>query len=1114
MSIRLLARTALEGLALVCWSIACAAAPSPSEPKPDDSPRHEAQRIIAETGVRGGLVVHLGCGDGRLTAALRASDRYTVHGLEADPAKVQAGREYVDRLGIYGPVSIEHFAGTTLPYADNLVNLVVAEDRGRVAMGEVLRVLAPGGVACVREAGAWRKTVKPRPADIDEWTHFLHDAGNNAVARDRVVAPPRSLQWVAPPLWLRSHETPSGFEGLVTSAGRVFYLLDEGLIGITDQRLPERWSLVCRDAFNGRFLWKRPVDPWGWPEWAPNKFVGVDWTTITGGRTVVPEANQRRIVADGPRLYATLGYRGPLSILDAATGEVRATVAGTEPVREILASDGIVLVHSRDAQPGAAKRRGQRDDKPSTLTAVHGDTAQVLWRKETKPITPLFLAIDGGRVIYQAGPNLAAADLKSGKPLWEVESKPAGARTLVAHDGLVLIYAQRTLQSRDAATGELLWSKDVPGSSGAESPDLFVAGGLVWRGMVPVSEALEPVNRSADALAIGLDPRTGAEKKRIVVRGLRSPEHHHRCYRNKATEQYIISGMEGAEFMDLVGDGHCQNNWLRGSCKLGVMPANGLLYVPADQCFCQPGAKILGFAAVAGERPSGEMSLPDGERLERGPAYNSLPSPIGRGAGGEGSRTAQSPRPAAAPPPSPQGRGMDWPTFRHDPARHGSTPAPVPAQVKPLWRTRLGGRLTAPVAAGGRVYVAEIDAHTLVALDAASGKPIWRFVAGGRIDSPPTIHEGLVLFGSADGRVYCLRADDGALAWRFLAAPADLRIGCFDQIESAWPVHGSVLVRDGVAYATAGRSTYLDGGIRVYALEPATGKILHKAVLSGPFPDVKTGRDFAFYLTGANSDVLTAEGDHIFMRQKKLTPALVEVKSPILSSKGEEDVGLHVFSTSGLLDGSWYNRTFWMYSKRWPGFQLANQAPKSGQLLVVDGENTFGVKVFYRRNVHSPMFFPGKEGYLLFADRNTTEPQIVGEPGARKPVAWLPQSHIPRAGEPGLDSPAFGLDKMIGYTRAEPPLWTRWVPVRIRGMVKAGETLFAAGPPDVLDADDPYAAFEGRKGAVLAAISARDGSALSQVHLDSPPVFDGLIAAGGRLVVSLEDGSVASLGGE
>jgi hypothetical protein len=161
------------------------------------------------------------------------------------------------------------------------------------------------------------------------------------------------------------------------------------------------------------------------------------------------------------------------------------------------------------------------------------------------------------------------------------------------------------------------------------------------------------------------------------------------------------------------------------------------------------------------------------------------------------------------------------------------------------------------------------------------------------------------------------------------------------------------------------------------------------------------------------------------------------------------------------------------------------------------------------------MFFPGEEGYLLFADLNSNEPQIVGEPGWRKPVEWLPQSHIPREGNPGLDSVSrgFGADKGIGYTRAELPIWMEWLPVRIRAMVKAGGILFVAGVPDVLDPEDPYAAFEARKGARLVAVSARDGRKLSETALEYPPVFDGMIAAGGRLFACLEDGSVVCLAG-
>ncbi|MFH1264122.1 MAG: PQQ-binding-like beta-propeller repeat protein [Planctomycetota bacterium] len=1057
--------------------------------------RASAAKILEASGVQGGMVVHLGCGDGKLTAALRAGDGYTVHGLERDPALVAEARSYVQSLGLYGPVYIEQFSDAVLPYADNLINLVVVEDAGKVPMGEVMRVLAPKGTACVERDGEWQKLVKAWPDDIDEWGHFLHDAGNNAVARDTVVGPPRSLQWIAPPLWLRSHETPSGIQSPVTAGGRLYYFFDEGLIGITDERVPDRWSLICRDAFNGKLLWKRPLGPWGWRQWNPEQYEGKDWTTLRGKRTNVPAENQRRIVAASDRLYTTLEYRGPMSILDAATGDVLATVEATQGTSEILLSGGIALAYTRQVPEDVAQRRGTENDAQAALVAVDGQSANVLWQHESGLIRPLAVAIDNGRVIYLAGKNLVALDLKDGRPTWRVEPKQKAVRTLVAVDDVVVLQGGTRVTAHDATDGKPLWEQTGPPIGMGEVDDLFVVDGLVWRGMICVDDEGKPVRASPNSLVVGWDLRTGEERKRILVSNLRSPEHHHRCYRNKATVRYLISSYEGAEFLDFQADDHGQNNWLRGACKYGMLPANGMLYVPSDQCFCQPGSKLLGFAAVTPGPANAHPAVPDEVRLERGPAYADTP---------------------IHPSSSILHPSDDWPTFRHDAARSSSTRTSVPANVAVDWRVKLEGTLTAPVAAGGKLFVARPDAHTVYALDTESGAPLWQFTANGRVDSPPTIHQGMVLFGSKDGRVYCLRASDGQLVWQFLAAPADRRVAYFDQIESAWPVHGSVVVHNDVVYFTAGRSTYLDGGIRVYGLEPATGRILHKGLLEGPHRDVAKDRDLAFFILGANSDVLVSEGGFLYMRQKKMTPELEEVEVDVLSSKGAQDVGLHVFSTSGLLDDSWYNRTFWMYSKRWPGFQLANQAPKTGQLLVVDDEKTYAVRVFYRRNVHSPMFFPGKEGYLVFADRNATEPQLVGEEGWRKPLEWLPQSHIPREGNPGLDdvSRGFGADKGIGYTRADPPVWAHWLPVRVRAMVKAGDVLFMAGPPDLLDPEDPYAAFEGREGAKLVAVSAADGEQLSATQLDSPPVFDGMIAAAGRLFASLRDGSVVCLRGQ
>jgi hypothetical protein len=79
-------------------------------------------------------------------------------------------------------------------------------------------------------------------------------------------------------------------------------------------------------------------------------------------------------------------------------------------------------------------------------------------------------------------------------------------------------------------------------------------------------------------------------------------------------------------------------------------------------------------------------------------------------------------------------------------------------------------------------------------------------------------------------------------------------------------------------------------------------------------------------------------------------------------------------------------------------------------------------------------------------------------------------------------------------------------------MVLAADTLFIAGPPDEVDAEDPLASFEGRLGGKLWAVSAADGTTLSQCELTSPPVFDGMATANGLLFLSTMDGHLRCFG--
>ncbi len=427
------------------------------------------------------------------------------------------------------------------------------------------------------------------------------------------------------------------------------------------------------------------------------------------------------------------------------------------------------------------------------------------------------------------------------------------------------------------------------------------------------------------------------------------------------------------------------------------------------------------------------------------------------------------------------------------------------------------------MAVGNTIWIASRDTHTLYALDAETGKQRWSFIAGGRIDSPPTIHNGAVLLGSADGWVYCLRASDGQLAWRFRAAPHERLIGSFGQIESTWPVHGSVLVLDGLAYVSAGRSTYLDGGIFLYALDPKTGRVVHQHQELGPYEDHARGHGHSYWSEGARNDVLVSDGEFIYIMQlrfdRKLKPSLPKT----ISLLGDRRAGRHVFSTAGFLDDEWYNRTFWMNSDIWPGFYLANQASKSGQLLVVDKDNTYAIKTFWTRNRHSPMFFPAQRGYLLFADANDNEPILVGRDKGEA-IEWLPKFNLSRGGNdkgrkfgPNIGSApqlsevnayTYNKDKGVGYSRAKPPKWAVWVPIRVKAMVSAADKLFIAGSPDTMNLEDPLAALEGRAGGLLRAVSKSDGKKLTEYKLASPPVLDGLISANGKLYIATRDGKL------
>ena len=119
-----------------------------------------AREMAASSGIQGGLVVHMGSGSGPFATDLLANGSFVVHGLCDDQRETAEAREYIKQQDLYGKVSVQHWNNAYLPYTDNLVNLLVAEDLGDVPMEEVIRVLTPRGVAVVKSGETWKKTTK------------------------------------------------------------------------------------------------------------------------------------------------------------------------------------------------------------------------------------------------------------------------------------------------------------------------------------------------------------------------------------------------------------------------------------------------------------------------------------------------------------------------------------------------------------------------------------------------------------------------------------------------------------------------------------------------------------------------------------------------------------------------------------------------------------------------------------------------------------------------------------------------------------------------------------------------------------------------------------------
>lgn len=114
----------------------------------------------------------------------------------------------------------------------------------------------------------------------------------------------------------------------------------------------------------------------------------------------------------------------------------------------------------------------------------------------------------------------------------------------------------------------------------------------------------------------------------------------------------------------------------------------------------------------------------------------------------------------------------DWPMYgrglaggHYNPNEKAITPATV-ARLKPKWIFETGGDVSSqPIVVDGVVYFGSWDGKEY-AVEAKTGKQIWAFDCGSSSRSGAAYADGVLYFGDIAGRLYALDAKTGALRWK------------------------------------------------------------------------------------------------------------------------------------------------------------------------------------------------------------------------------------------------------------------------------------------------------------------------------------------------------------
>ncbi len=681
-----------------------------------------------------GLAVHVGAGDGLREIELARPGGLLVHGLALDDAARERARTGIRAAGLHPLASVETWTEPRLPYADNLVNLLVADvdglGRRAPAEAEILRVLCPGGEARLKISGAWTRTFKKRPAELGEWTHFDHGADGNGVSRDRRVRPPTSLQWTSGVQEIKLGGNPAGFvnlSGVRVADGRTVF----------DYQSGRQALLAARDAWNGVPLWTIPRDK--------------------------ADAHRRwQVVASQNRIFTFLD--GKPVALDAATGKTaivfdkvqapRLPEEGTQlrvGTRTLLVNleDGL---HALDPGSGALLWSYAEAGQQMVFPCL-AEEAGLAFAASVKP----------GQTLRSRWPSaivdaVVCLEVRTGKPVWrnvDVAGKPVGQ--LIHAEGQLALFAGSAIGGRQreggwvgaigAADGKLAGEGSFKSAYNDSMYNAVVRDGAVWY--------------AGHTSLYRFEPGPGR------ITRMANLSYNQRCNRFTATSDLWLLGY--ITYLDATLNGTLQTP-ARAGCALGTTPANGMIYLTPSACTCF--TQLRGYQALSPE-PLG----PPVDALERGGTADA-------------SRAAQAP---SGPIPDDWTRGL--PRQETEAVEAGGLRIAAVVHEHRVearragavaWSVTADGRIShAPLVHDGRAYFGSHDGW-VYAVSLSDGARLWRrrvapyarkIVAYGQLESSWPVY-GLALH---EGRLVASAGTHPELGGGVFVAGLDPQTG-----EAAW----------------------------------------------------------------------------------------------------------------------------------------------------------------------------------------------------------------------------------------------------------------------------------------------------------------------------------------